>query len=168
MLLNNFVKLSLLSVMLLALAACNDDQLSTVQDETRLLKRELAEQRQAVNALAERVASIEDISIPSFLVSDITIDITERMFNPVINGGFLMEVKGKSLPDVVFLELEITTKAKGNEHEYSQNVIHRFMPGNSKENHVDFVHPLQLHKVKSSDIELTVKPLTWYQGHQVK
>ncbi|MBV1922077.1 MAG: hypothetical protein KUG73_15470 [Pseudomonadales bacterium] len=168
MLLNSFVKLSLLSVMLFILAACNDERFSIVQDENRLLKRELAEQRQAVNALSERVANIEGISPPSFLVSDITIDITERMFNPVINGGFLMEVKGSFLPEVVFLELEITTKAKGNEHEYSQNMIHRFMPGNSKENHVEFVHPLQLHKVKSSDVELTVRPLTWYQGHQVK
>ncbi len=168
MLLNNVVKLSSLSVMLFALAACKDERFSIVQDENRLLKRELAEQRQTTNALAERVANIEDISTPSFIVSNIVIDITERMFNPVINGSFLMEVKGKSLPEVVFLELEITTKAKGNEHEYSQNVIHRLIPGNSKENHVEFVHPLLIHKVKNKDVELKVRPMTWYQGHQVK
>lgn len=154
--------------MLFALSACKDARVSIVQDENRLLKRELAEQRQNANALAERVANIEIISIPSFIVRDIAIDITERMFNPVINGSFLMEVKGESLPEVIFLELEITTKAKGKEHEYSQNVIHRFMPGNSKENHVEFVHPLLIHKLKSNDVELTVRPLTWYQGHQVK
>ena len=167
-LLNGVVKFSLLGVIIFALVACKDDRFSVVQDENRLLKRELAEQRHTVDALAERVATIEVISKPSFLVSEIDIDVEERMFDPVINGSFLIEIKGKSLPAVIFLELEITTKAQGREHMYSQNVIHRFMSGNSQENRVEFVHPLKLHKVKSSDVELKVTPLTWYQGYQVK
>ena len=164
---NNIVKISVLSVLFLALTACDDDRFSVVQDENRLLKRELAEQRRALNALVEKVASIETISTPSFLVSEIDLEVKERMFDPVINGRFLMEVKGESLPGVVYLELEIKTKAKDNEHEYSQNVIHRFMPGSSKDNYVEFTHPLKLHKVKSDDVELKVTPLTWYKGYQV-
>ena len=167
-LLNSIKKIGLLSVIFLALVACKDERFSVVQDENRLLKRELAEQRQTVSALAERVANIETISTPTFLVSEVSIDVKERMFDPVINGSFLMEIKGRSLPAVIFLELEITTKAQGNEHEYSHNVIHRFMSGNSQENRVEFVHPLKLHKVKGGDVELKVTPLTWYQGHQVK
>ena len=166
--LDSVVKLSLLSVILLAVVACKDDRFSIVQDENRLLKRELAEQRQTVGALTERVANIEAVPKPSFFVSDINIDIKEQMFDPVIQGSFLMEIKGESLPAVIFLELEITTKTQDKEHEYSQNVIHRFMSGDSKENHVEFVHPLKLHKVKSSNIELKVTPVTWYRGHQVK
>lgn len=158
----------MLSVIILALVACKDDRFSVVQDENRLLKRELAEQRRTVDALAERVDNIEVVSKPSFLASEINIDIEERMFDPVINGSFLMEIKGKSLPAVIFLELEITTKAQGKEHQFTQNVIHRFMSENSQENRVEFSHPLKLHKVKSSDVELKVTPLTWYQGYQVK
>ena len=167
-LLKGITKISVLSIIFLALVACEDERFSVVQDENRLLKRELAEQRQTVNALTERVANIETVPTPTFLVSEVNIDVKERMFDPVINGSFLMEIKGKSLPAVIFLELEITTKAKGKEHEYSHNVIHRFMSGNSQENRVEFVHPLKLHKVKGADVELKVTPLTWYQGHQVK
>jgi len=167
-LLNVVTRISLLSAILLALVACKDDRFLVVQDENRLLKRELAEQRQTVSLLAERVANIETISKPSFLISEINIDVKERMFDPVINGSFLMEIKGTSLPAVIYLELEITTKAQGKEHEYSQNVIHRFMSGDSQENRVDFVHPLKLHKVKGEDIELKVTPLIWYPGYQIK
>ncbi len=167
-LLDSFVKFGVLGVILLALIACKDERFATVQDENRLLQREMAEQRQTVAALAERVANIEDVSTPSFLVSEINIDVEERMFDPVINGSFLMVIKGKSLPAVIFLELEITTKVQGKDHEFSQNVIHRFMSGDSQENRVEFVHPLKLHKVKNSDVELKVTPMTWYQGHQVK
>jgi len=167
-LINDVVKFGVLSVILLALVACKDEGLSIVQDENRLLKRELAEQRQTVAALAERVTNIEVVSKPSFLVSEIHIDVEERMFDPVINGSFLMEIEGKSLPAVIYLELEITTKAQGKEHAFSQSMIHRFMPGKSQDNRVEFVHPLKLHKVKSSDVELKVTPVTWYQGHQVK
>ena len=167
-LLKGITKISLLSIILLAAVGCEDERFSVVQDENRLLKRELAEQRQTVSALAERVANIEAIPKPTFLVNEVNMDVKERMFDPVINGSFLMEIKGESLPAVIFLELEITTKTQGNEHKDSHNVIHRFMSGNSQENRVEFVHPLKLHKVKGVDVELKVTPLTWYQGHQVK
>ena len=55
--LKGITKISVLSIIFLALVACEDERFSVVQDENRLLKRELAEQRQTVSALAERVAT---------------------------------------------------------------------------------------------------------------
>ena len=78
------------------------------------------------------------------------------MFDPLINGSFFDGYRRERFAAGHFLELEITTERRGREHHYTQNVIHRLIPGNDKESRVEFVHPLNLHKVKSTDVVLEV------------
>lgn len=166
-----FIRLGLLGACIVVLPACKDDQFLMLQDENRLLKQEVERQSQAMTELVSRVDDIDvrtSIPLPKFSVNDIKIDVVERMFEPIINGSFLMEVEGDALPPVVYLELEITTQVRGKDHAFTQNVIHRLMPGSPEENKIEFVHPLSLHKVKVADIELQVTPLTWYLGYRVK
>lgn len=153
------------------LSACKDDRFDGLQNDSQLLRSNLEMQQQTVESLLARLTTVEgaiSIASPSFSIEDVQLTVEERMFDPLINGSFLVSVSGVNLPDAIFLELEITTSAKGTKHSYSQNVIHRIMTDSKHENRIEFTHPLKMHKVKKSEVAVNVTPMIWYQGHLVQ
>ncbi|OUS30651.1 hypothetical protein A9Q99_05565 [Gammaproteobacteria bacterium 45_16_T64] len=156
---------------LFAITACKDSRVSELQEQNLALKDGLTSQAGMLEDVLGRIDTIERSSVfsePQFLIQDEVMLIEEQSFQPIVSGKFKVVATGDILPEVIFLELEITTVIKKDGQTYSQNVIHRVMPGADANNLIEFIHPLTQHGVKATGITLRITPVSWYQGHHIK
>lgn len=153
------------------LSACKDSRVEGLQAQVDTLQRDLSNRAGQLDDALERLKVAEQHSVfstPVFTVANEVIAIEERSFEPSISGQFTVLAEGDVLPEVIFVELQISTVVKKNNQEYTQNIIHRIMPGAEQKNLIEFVHPLSQHGVKSTGVSLQVTPVSWYQGYPVK
>jgi hypothetical protein len=160
----------IVAVCILALPAC-DGSRSELQSELESLRAQVESQGVILGALQSaheahrstlnRLSEWEHVR---FRVDNVTFDVVEKAFEPLILGEAKLELTGEAQPELIFVEWVVIVHLQDAALEpatYTQRVEN----GSAT---LRIVHPLPSHGIGKDQIRLEVKPTGWYLAHMAK
>ena len=139
------------------LTACQGGTVESIQ----ATQAELSEQVALMDA---RLQALETRPRLDFTLSENHTDINEKMFDPLVVASAELSVKGDSMPPTFYVDVMLKVEVPELKYEAIERQIFPVMDGKGK---LQMQQRLPQHGLKPEQIQVTLKPMTWYRGQVI-
>lgn len=156
----------IVAVCVFALSGCDGSrsELAELQAQVQSQAAVLSELQAAHEAHRSVLNHLSEWEHVRFRVDDVTFDVVEKAFEPLILGEASLELVGDARPELIFVEWVVIVHLK-DVSLAPATYIQRVEKGQAN---LRIVHPLPSHGIRREQIRLEVKPTGWYLAHVAK
>ncbi len=146
---------------LLVIAACGDEQHNALQNSFDDLKQSQTEQ---LAQLDKRLQALEQNDELEFVIYSLNHSINDQLFQPLLTSQARLRIEGDQVPETLYLDVALEVKSEKDNISLAARQVFPVVNGRSK---LEFRQPLPAHGLKVENLEITLKPLNWYQGEVI-
>lgn len=136
------------------LPACQGGKVDAIQAS----QAELSEQVALIDA---RLQTLEKRPRLDFTLIDTHTAINEKMFEPQLESSAQLSVKGDNVPPTFYVDVMLKVEVPDIQYVGVERQIFPVVDGKGK---LQMLQRLPQHGLKPEQIQVTLKPMTWYRG----
>lgn len=150
---------------LVMLLGCGNEQHKELEQSFDAALEALRVEHQASLAdIDQRLSLLENTPQYSFVISDVKNHINEQMFQPLLTTTALLQIKGEGAPASLYVDMVMHVRSEKDNIDITVRQIYPVVDGKSP---LEMHQPLPVHGLKLENLNITLKPMNWYQGEAI-
>lgn len=147
-------KTTLMFVALVMLSACRNDKVDSIEASQAALGEH-------VSRMEARLQALEVRPRLDFTLTDTQTTINEKMFSPQLVATSQLNVVGDRMPPTFYVDVMLKVAVPHIQYEAVERQIFPVVDGKGR---LQMQQRLPQHGLKPEQIQVTLKPMTWYRG----
>lgn len=141
----------------LVLSACSNEQAESLQATQLALGEQLLQ-------MEERLQVLETRPQLDFTLTETQTSISEKMFAPLVLASARISAQGERMPPTFYVDVMLKVKVPHIQYEAVERQIFPVVEGQGR---LQMQQRLPQHGLKPDQIEVTLRPMTWYRGQTI-
>lgn len=147
-------KTTLMFVALVLLSACQNDKVDSIEASQAALGEQVAR-------MEARLLALEIRPRLDFTLTETQTSINEKMFSPLLVASSQLNVDGDRMPPTFYVDVMLKVEVPHIQYEAVERQIFPVVDGKGR---LQMQQRLPQHGLKPEQIQVTLKPMTWYRG----